>query len=199
MSVCCECCVLSGRVLWRRADHSSRGVLPIVVRRCVWCRSLVNEEPLPRWELSRQKQTNKMFKSVDCICVVQTKASATEGAHKCVFIWDKILETEKSTSSYFPENSLRNRLWICRKAGYAVNRVHWHSSDNRQTYSLARRERAPRNDDSNFKKFTLKFGYKIQERLDAKRTDELTDSYYEVFLCYTRVTWKENKIINFRN
>ena len=29
--VCCECCVLS----LRRADRSSRGVLPIVVRRCV--------------------------------------------------------------------------------------------------------------------------------------------------------------------
>jgi hypothetical protein len=30
MSVCCECCVLLGRGL-RRADHSSRGVLPSVV------------------------------------------------------------------------------------------------------------------------------------------------------------------------
>jgi len=28
MFVCCECCV-------QRADHSSRGVLPTVVRRCV--------------------------------------------------------------------------------------------------------------------------------------------------------------------
>jgi hypothetical protein len=31
---CCECCVLSDMSL-RRADHSSRGVLPTVVRRCV--------------------------------------------------------------------------------------------------------------------------------------------------------------------
>jgi len=30
----------------RRADHSSRGVLPTVVRRCVWSRNLVNEEAL---------------------------------------------------------------------------------------------------------------------------------------------------------
>jgi hypothetical protein len=30
MSVCCECSVLAGRVL-RRADHSSRGVLPSVM------------------------------------------------------------------------------------------------------------------------------------------------------------------------
>jgi hypothetical protein len=34
VDVCCECCVLLGRGL-RRADHSSRGVLPTVVRRCV--------------------------------------------------------------------------------------------------------------------------------------------------------------------
>ena len=33
--VCCECRVLSGRGLLRRADQSSRGVLPTVVRRCV--------------------------------------------------------------------------------------------------------------------------------------------------------------------
>jgi hypothetical protein len=32
---------------WRpllRADHSSRGVIPTVVRRCVWSRNLKNEE-----------------------------------------------------------------------------------------------------------------------------------------------------------
>jgi hypothetical protein len=34
MFVFCECCMLS----LRRADHSSRGVLPTVVRRCVWSR-----------------------------------------------------------------------------------------------------------------------------------------------------------------
>jgi len=39
MSVSCECCVLSGRGLLRRADHPLRGVLPSVV-----CR-IVIEEP----------------------------------------------------------------------------------------------------------------------------------------------------------
>jgi len=33
----------------RRTDHSSRGVLPTVVRRCVWFRNLVNEEALTHW------------------------------------------------------------------------------------------------------------------------------------------------------
>jgi hypothetical protein len=32
----------------RRADHSSRGVLPTVVRRCVWSRNLKNEEVMTR-------------------------------------------------------------------------------------------------------------------------------------------------------
>jgi hypothetical protein len=31
MSVSCECCVLSGKRSVRQADHSSRGVVPIVV------------------------------------------------------------------------------------------------------------------------------------------------------------------------
>jgi hypothetical protein len=34
MPISCECCLLSGKGL-RRADHSSRGVIPIVMRRCV--------------------------------------------------------------------------------------------------------------------------------------------------------------------
>jgi len=44
MSVCCECCVLSGRGLWclRRANYSSREILPTVVRRWVCSRNLVN-------------------------------------------------------------------------------------------------------------------------------------------------------------
>ena len=47
MSVCCECCVVRQRSL-RWADHSSRGVLPTVVRRCVWSRNLKNEEAMAR-------------------------------------------------------------------------------------------------------------------------------------------------------
>ena len=39
------------------SDHSSRGVLPTVVRRCVGSRNLVNEEVLVHWGLLRQKQT----------------------------------------------------------------------------------------------------------------------------------------------
>jgi hypothetical protein len=46
-------CVVRKRSLLR-ADHSSRGVLPNVARRCVWSRNLVNEEALAQWGLPRQ-------------------------------------------------------------------------------------------------------------------------------------------------
>ena len=44
----------------RRADHSSRGVPPAVVRRCFWSRNLVNEEALAYWGVvaPKNKQTN---------------------------------------------------------------------------------------------------------------------------------------------
>jgi hypothetical protein len=42
----------------RRADHSSRGVLPTVVCRCVWSRNLVNEEALAHWGAVTPKPTN---------------------------------------------------------------------------------------------------------------------------------------------
>jgi hypothetical protein len=41
-SVCCECCVLSGRRLCDGLIQSSRGVLPTVTRRFVWSRDLEN-------------------------------------------------------------------------------------------------------------------------------------------------------------
>jgi hypothetical protein len=50
--VCCQ------RSL-RRANHSSSGVLPTVVCRCVLSRYLENEEAMAHWGLSRQKQTSQ--------------------------------------------------------------------------------------------------------------------------------------------
>ena len=48
-------CVVRYRSL-RRADHSSRGVLPTVVRRWVWSRNLMNEGTLAHWGLLGQKK-----------------------------------------------------------------------------------------------------------------------------------------------
>jgi hypothetical protein len=57
MPISCEFCVLSGRGL-RQADHSSRGVLPIVMRRCLWSRNLMNEKALARAGPRRYKKKN---------------------------------------------------------------------------------------------------------------------------------------------
>jgi len=53
MDFYCECCVLSGRGLCDRADHSSRGVLQNVECRCVWSRNLVSEKAPVHWGLLR--------------------------------------------------------------------------------------------------------------------------------------------------
>ena len=52
----------------RRADHSSRGALPSVGRRCVWSRNLVNEEAVTHWGLLAPKtQTNKLYNKITFI------------------------------------------------------------------------------------------------------------------------------------
>ena len=54
MDVCCECCMLWGRGLCDELI-SSRGVLPTVMRRCVWSRNLKNEEAMARVGSQRHK------------------------------------------------------------------------------------------------------------------------------------------------
>jgi hypothetical protein len=56
-------CVVRYRSL-RRADHLSTGVLPTVVRRCVWSRNLKNEEAMTRVGSQRhRKKTATCFGS----------------------------------------------------------------------------------------------------------------------------------------
>jgi hypothetical protein len=45
----------------RRADHSSRGVLPTVVRRCMWSRNLKNEEAMTRVGSQRHRKKKWQF------------------------------------------------------------------------------------------------------------------------------------------
>jgi len=55
----------------RRADHSSREVIPTVTRRCVWSRNLVNEEAMVHWVLSVQKQT-KILVFISCTSIINS-------------------------------------------------------------------------------------------------------------------------------
>jgi len=42
-------------------DHSSRGVLPTVMRRCVWSRNLKNKEAMARVGPQRHRKQNKIL------------------------------------------------------------------------------------------------------------------------------------------
>ena len=53
----------------RRADHSSRGILPTVVRRCVWSRNLKNEEAMARVGPQRHRKQNVCMYIYVCMCV----------------------------------------------------------------------------------------------------------------------------------
>jgi hypothetical protein len=63
MDVCllCVLCVIRKTSL-RRADHSSRGVLPTVTRRCVRSRNLVDEEAIARAGLQSQRNIKKLLR-----------------------------------------------------------------------------------------------------------------------------------------
>jgi hypothetical protein len=69
MDVCllCVLCVVRWRSL-RWADHSSRGVLSTVARRCVWSRNLViRGGHSPRWAAEPEKIiNNKQFIMLRC-------------------------------------------------------------------------------------------------------------------------------------
>jgi len=62
-----------------RADHSSRGVLPTVMRRCMWSRNLMNEEAMAHWGLSR-----KIKKSGWCVGLTTLPHSCAN----CLEIWE---------------------------------------------------------------------------------------------------------------
>ena len=51
-------CFLWVLCIVRRADHSSRGVLPTVMRRCVWSRNLKNEEAMAGVGPQRHRKEN---------------------------------------------------------------------------------------------------------------------------------------------
>jgi hypothetical protein len=106
-------CVVRQRSL-RRADHSSRGVLPTVMCLSVLSRNLVNEEALAHWGLSRQKQTNKLF-------IRRTGANLNKTSAKCGFInghpiWRLSLYAQKTLRiiSVFlsPSSSTINVFWV---------------------------------------------------------------------------------------
>ena len=79
-------CVIRWKSL-RRADPSSRGVLPTVMRRWVWSRNLVNEESLAHWGPMRQRKNVVMKQFVPNI---SKKYNVAQRHVITVSIWDEI-------------------------------------------------------------------------------------------------------------
>jgi hypothetical protein len=93
MSVCCESCVLSRVGLLGRADHSPRGVLLNVVRRCVRSKNPLNEggpDPLGGG-LLHQKIQNKL--SWTCHSV---NLDDLLTVHRCITLVDFQLDARNS-------------------------------------------------------------------------------------------------------
>jgi hypothetical protein len=102
--VCCQ------RSL-RRIDHSSRGVLPTVARRCVWSRNLQNEEAKaryravkiqPQWVVTPGKWTNKILSRKAC----DEKHCKSEGFRH----WDRLISTTGKVWKRIRERAVQNEL-----------------------------------------------------------------------------------------
>jgi hypothetical protein len=83
MDVCLLCVCQVARSL-RRADHSSRGVLPTVVRHCVWSRNLKNEEAKTRkWVVKASKRKKESISHTLLKCKFEKLIQVYLHSKKC--------------------------------------------------------------------------------------------------------------------
>jgi len=66
----------------RRADLSSRGVPPTVLRRCVWSRNLVNVEAMAQWRMLPQTKKKNAVRSARQ-CTEQSNVESTTRYRLC--------------------------------------------------------------------------------------------------------------------
>jgi len=125
MSVCCKCCMLLGRGLLRRADHSSRGVLPTVMRRCVWSRNLVNVEAMAHWGAvapKTYKQTNKIFiGQTGSLCLIKYKDAANCWHYTAPVIYDWMRRPWPTGGCRAKTNKQTNMLLVVKYSSLLVS------------------------------------------------------------------------------
>ena len=120
-------CVVRYRFL-RRIDHSSRGVLPTVARRCVWSRNLENEEAKaryravkiqPQWVVTPRKQTtsNTKVKILFVIAAIdsiqnhhQRHMTIKRGLNKESLLWEYFVSRCSKVSRNKYKYTIRRRL-----------------------------------------------------------------------------------------
>ena len=93
MFVCCECCV-------RRADHSSRGVLPTVVCHRVWSRNLRNEEAMTHVGSQRHRKKKKQ-KIYVCVCVCVCVRRNFEDSVPRTTGWIQLIHVKRQQNSFW--------------------------------------------------------------------------------------------------
>ena len=104
----------------RRADHSSRGVLPTVLRRCVWSRNIKNEEAMTRVGSQRHSKKTKVRRD-GYLQRLYRDARSTE--HKNLqWIYKIGISLQVTTNSLFPPLTPRpaGTLW----APHPHTRIH---------------------------------------------------------------------------
>ena len=117
LSVVIVMCIVRQRSL-RRADHSPRGVLPTVARRCVWSRNLVKEEAMAHWGTIAPK-TNKQTKD---IVLMARRWKFVLRARECISWLDEWLYFSRKTLSsrgisYRNSDSLSEVIHACSGLG----------------------------------------------------------------------------------
>jgi hypothetical protein len=122
------------------ADHSSRGVLPTVVRRCVWSRNLKNEEAMTRVGSQRHSQKKKKI-----LCEIVLTYHLYEIVHTCNINLEQLSKVKKclslilerrvsqrnllTFSCIFPDKARCEGLPFSNRNGTSVSRsrLHWFS------------------------------------------------------------------------
>jgi hypothetical protein len=100
MSVCCECCVFSGRSLYDELITRPKWILSTVVRHCVWSWNLVDEHALAHWGLSRQENKKSVITGYSWY-TIQTIHSVDPVSFNVVWRYESINYGFMSSSSVF--------------------------------------------------------------------------------------------------
>jgi hypothetical protein len=108
----------------RRADHSSRRILPTVVCRCVWSWNLVNEVALAHWGLVRPPPPTKdgvTACGVFCVSVLGFSTAFQTLTRGIVTYW-----TNRSLLKLAYSEDKERSLYACSCCDtFSANKTHW--------------------------------------------------------------------------
>jgi hypothetical protein len=122
----------------RRADHSSKGVLPTVVRRCVWSRNLKNEEAMTALGRSATAKKNSTLYSQCFECnIAWRRTKSAETCRRKKYLTSKhtikefilVLFNVNQQKAHFPNSCFNSTLGV-----FYMFRTSWCPSSERTLY-----------------------------------------------------------------